>query len=662
MATRKKIGVIACSILSKSSEKTILGIQQEAFAADCDVLIFSTLISGQDWNDLLEGEKNIYSLINYSKLDGIIVMPDQLIEYDNTKHILDEIQEKASCPIVSINYQLGDNTIISASAEQPMYSVLNHLVNVHNVRDIAFMTGKREHPHAQDRLRSFEYFMNEHMLPIKDNRIFFGDFWYNQGAAVMDALLNCEEGLPEAVCCASEAMALSVMEACKRRNIDVPKDLIVTGFDADNAGVIEPNYCTSVILKEDIAGRNAVKALLTKMDGQPRELEVQDDQLYIGFTCGCRDVSKEIDYDVDFGQKALEKSQGFFSEHNFMMEDGISAVNMEDFLWKTDWYTIHLGEHKGFYLCLTDDWLGYDREDRLFRSKFYSDKMNMVVRRSRMENGEMDRTIAEERFFDTSLMLPEIWEDRDKPCAFMFTPVHFQTRCLGYLVVEYDTPKVHPDYYWRWQRNLCAILETMRRYIKMDQINKELTSAYSRMEKDAIMDSLTGIFNRNAYNIFSKQQMKLAVEENKEVLILTADLNNLKTINDTYGHAEGDFALIQCANAITFFQGVDGSKYERCFRMGGDEYCVICIGNFSQQEVRERLERVESFVRGVNETSGKPYLVSISLGIYHGDYADQDMDKLYQIADGRMYYAKRQSKKEKETGLKDIYLVQEDPE
>src|SRR5208337_878674 len=108
-------------------------------------------------------------------------------------------------------------------------------------------------------------------------------------------------------------------------------------------------------------------------------------------------------------------------------------------------------------------------------------------------------------------------------------------------------------------------------------ISKDITD-YKTMEAKlhalSITDELTGLWNRRGFYTFAEQQLKLARRQKNKIYMLYADQDNLKEINDTWGHQEGDAALVDIAVI-----------FKECFRdsdviarIGGDEFAVIPIG------------------------------------------------------------------------------------
>lgn len=643
LKNRKKIGVITSEIDNECQKKILLGIQKEAYSRDYDVLVFFTFVKGHMWNDYQNGEMNVFSLINYDKLDGVIVLPDQLVDCTEALENIELMYRQRPNDIVSLGYQVEGVTSISDVSEQGFKDVLEHLTTVHGVRDIACMTGFKGHPHAEERLGIYRNFMKEKGLPIKENRIFYGDFWYDCGEQVVEELVNCPEGMPQAICCVSDTMGLSVYDACMKRGIRVPENVIVTGFDTDGGGIVKPYFLTSAQRDAESIGVNAARKLINQLEDENLPEVRSKGRFVIGQTCGC-DWCKQPERErFDLQTLKDQRYYDFFTEYNFMMEDGIGADGMTDYLWKMDWYTKFLVDMAGFYVCLCDDWAGEGKSDNDFRRKGFSNKLNLTYSRYHEE-----KQVDLDYFYDKAQMLPNIWEEREEPCTFWFASLHFMGRCFGAGVLQYEgEPRVFPDYYWGWMRNFCNLLETMRRYINMEKVYSCLSEAYRLVEMNALVDSLTGLYNRNGFNKYAKDQIDMAKQEGSDLTVVMADLNELKYINDTFGHTEGDFAIREAGKAMTRFLKRGESEHGRCYRIGGDEYTVIFGENLKDEEITSRIRRIEDYLNEVNEKSKKPYNISLSIGYSRENPLGRNLDQVILKADKRMYEAKKIHKEEK---------------
>ena len=147
--------------------------------------------------------------------------------------------------------------------------------------------------------------------------------------------------------------------------------------------------------------------------------------------------------------------------------------------------------------------------------------------------------------------------------------------------------------------------------------------------KFAYYDQLTDLPNRRAY---SERIEKLGEDMPAECCVVTADINGLKQVNDTYGHSAGDELIIGAAKCLSAsFEGV-GDVY----RLGGDEFCVIT--SETEEDIEQRLLRMEQMA-----ADWKGELVegvSISYGVAAArDY--KDIETVLRAADRKMYEYKR---------------------
>lgn len=153
-------------------------------------------------------------------------------------------------------------------------------------------------------------------------------------------------------------------------------------------------------------------------------------------------------------------------------------------------------------------------------------------------------------------------------------------------------------------------------------------------EELAITDVLTGLNNRNAYIRDID-----ALTNIHDIMILTCDLNNLKKCNDTLGHAEGDAYILGAANIIKDVF----SPYGSCYRIGGDEFCVL-IKNALLCPIAALTSSLEE--KEMEYNSGNPaFPMHISYGYATFDSRiDLNLEQTRDRADALMYEHKRKSK------------------
>ena len=159
----------------------------------------------------------------------------------------------------------------------------------------------------------------------------------------------------------------------------------------------------------------------------------------------------------------------------------------------------------------------------------------------------------------------------------------------------------------------------------------------------AITDDLTCLYNRRGFFAAATQQLKLAQRNAQRQLLLFCDVDNLKTINDTYGHREGDLALIRTADALEkSFRGCDVLS-----RLGGDEF-VILASETSNQTEEVMLRRLQRNLKKVSASETR-YELSLSVGVARFDPKHSiSLGELMVEADKAMYEKKRKAHKSRE--------------
>jgi diguanylate cyclase (GGDEF)-like protein len=152
----------------------------------------------------------------------------------------------------------------------------------------------------------------------------------------------------------------------------------------------------------------------------------------------------------------------------------------------------------------------------------------------------------------------------------------------------------------------------------------------------ALTDELTCLYNRRGFFAAAAQQLKLACRNAQSLLLLFCDLDNLKKINDSFGHQEGDLALIRTADALeSAFRASDTLA-----RLGGDEF-VVLASEASTQTQDVLLRRLEKALKKSNAGESR-YQLSLSVGVARFEpKRPVSLGELMAQADEAMYEQKR---------------------
>ncbi|HET6495322.1 MAG TPA: diguanylate cyclase, partial [Thermoleophilia bacterium] len=162
----------------------------------------------------------------------------------------------------------------------------------------------------------------------------------------------------------------------------------------------------------------------------------------------------------------------------------------------------------------------------------------------------------------------------------------------------------------------------------------------------SLTDALTGLRNRRGFEVLAEQQIKTAGRLGRPLLLLFADVDGLKPVNDNQGHGVGDLLLREAADVLAgCFRDMDVVA-----RVGGDEFIVLQpeVGEDAAPEAAQQLDEA---VAAVNAAPGRTFRLSLSLGAATFDPAAPcTLDELMSLADERMYSAKRARKVARDGG------------
>jgi len=164
----------------------------------------------------------------------------------------------------------------------------------------------------------------------------------------------------------------------------------------------------------------------------------------------------------------------------------------------------------------------------------------------------------------------------------------------------------------------------------------ERKRAEAALQSLSLIDELTGLYNRRGFVAVSEQHLATIRRSQKVPVMLYADLDGLKRINDSFGHHEGDRAIVKAAEILkdTF------RTSDTVARLGGDEFVVLAgIGN--DELVDSLTERLQKKFDAHNAQPNRAYRLSISVGVVHFGAEETSIDEVTARADRFMYEDKR---------------------
>lgn len=193
------------------------------------------------------------------RVDGLVVLAGSASD--------DELAQLARrIPVVVMaGASIGDGfDHVSVSNAEGMRALVGHLIDDLSVRDLAYVAGSLDSPDDAERWDGYRSALADRGLPVPDAPDYRGDFTRDGGRRAGRELLAAGE-LPRAVVCANDQMALGVIDAARIGGVEVPRDLMVTGFDGIDAGRLSTPRLTTVKQPMELLGRAAVQLLVRRL-------------------------------------------------------------------------------------------------------------------------------------------------------------------------------------------------------------------------------------------------------------------------------------------------------------------------------------------------------------------------------------------------------------
>lgn len=625
---KKRIAVCMGNIDEEYTGKFMEYLHKYGKENNCEFLFFYSFSSlyFMDTHDL--GERKIFQLINYEMLDAILLFPICFNEHTFLTDILRKAN-LANVPVISVDMELEGCINLAFDDRIAFRELTRHVVEKHGAKRVNFISGVKGDPSAERRLASVRETLEELGLPLEEERIGYGDFWDGPTFQVLEEFDQTGLEFPDAIICANDSMAIAAYEYCRRTGRKVPEEVIVTGYD----GIIEAFHHTPSITtgRQDIV--EATKQIFVVLNKLFQGEEVEKNisiapEIIYGGSCGCVEGNTLVSNEL-----IRSLYLDIAGEKYFVMDQ----IRMSAFLMGSTAFTYAFDSimrfagnlyNKYFCLCIADDFLEEEEfsdimEKKNFVRTGYSSKMNrMIYRKDGQWQGMID--------FETKQVLPDLDEILEDTGGVFLFPLHIHDRTIGYSMVSFDNEdSVDMIRYYQFFMNVSNALE-------LTKTNRRQQIIIQNLENKYVHDPLTGLFNRRGF--FQKAEpMKLKCQETGEYLmVISIDLNGLKTINDTYGHADGDIAISTIAKALQSCQGMN----DVCARFGGDEFVVAGISS-EEGYAKEFIAKVRAYLDEFNASSGKPYEVDASMGPVVGIPGGAiTLEELIKEADVLMYEEK----------------------
>ena len=606
MHNRKRICVITAQVDENTQNRFMQGFMKRAYELDYDVCVFSMFLKYQDSTYREVGDSNIYNLINFDLFDAVVLCQDTL----QTPGLVEKLEKRLQTEfpngvVIAVDKENNLYPTVMMDHYTPIVKLVDHLIDKHGYKNIYFLNGLKEHIHSKQRLAGYLDSMKAHGLTVTDDMIYYGTYWYDSGDYMVDELVKDMDNLPEAIVCANDCMAIGVCTAFDKYGIKVPEDIAVVGYDSIEDGRNSPVPITSADIPAEDCGHYCVDYIDAKLDNREVPGFQTNVDLYIGGSCGCEGWEREtVRIRREKWETALSATS-YYSCFNNMMDDLVAQTDVESFFNTVSEYIYQIRPFQEFHMCMNDYWRNPEimTGDEALRYG-YTDHVYRIIKCG-PEEQDADSVVRYDDVFESCMLLPELYEDRDYPTTYIFAPLYFQDRSFGYVVVNYGRePRVYEEVYRSWVKTVARDMESFARHAGAAVLLKKL-------EAEQIRDGLTGLYNYRGFMSRASELINQAVQEDREILVIAFDLKNMRKINTKFGREEGDKFINYAAQAVNEIMG----NGEIAMRIGNDEFVIASITDKQDTDRGECIvNELKSKLNEINDVRED----GIEIGIYYG--------------------------------------------
>jgi DNA-binding LacI/PurR family transcriptional regulator len=330
--TRFTIGYLAPRIGSNVSEAFWRGVVDAAQRHDANLICFA---GGQlrDAAGHSSPANRVYHLASSQVVDGLVSWASSVggtLEYEEIVHFH---RRYHPLPVVSITLPMEGCPTVSLDSCVGMRALVNHLIEVHGCRRLAFVRGPENHYYAQERYQAYLDVLQERGIPF-DSALVTRPVDWKAGAEAARILLD-ERGLRprvgfDAIVAASDRLAYGALEVLQARGIRVPGDVAAVGFNNSRESQLTTPPLTSVALPFYEQGARAVEVLLAQLAGESvPELTTLQSKMIVRQSCGCPSPSA-APVPAEPVQAKAEPDQELIAQRDTILAESLQVLGGSD--------------------------------------------------------------------------------------------------------------------------------------------------------------------------------------------------------------------------------------------------------------------------------------------------------------------------------------------
>ncbi len=616
-----KIAVFIGGIAYEIQKRLLEGIMKYAREEKISIHVFTANGDLYKQSEYGMGEFQIYQLPDLSRYDGIIFARDTIQNERYADDITGRIRRSGK-PVVSIENPIDGMPVFYVDNREAMEEITTHLITMHGAKDFYYLSGPRENPESAERLKGVRDALKKYGMELDDKRIYYGNYWIDSGKRFAKELIRQGEYLHSAVICANDDMALGVYTELLKCGVQIGSDILLTGFDhATEAAYLIPAI-TTVEKPQIKIGYEACRSLAEEKVIRNQKFKVK---CCLRGSCGCREHRRRNVAEIQLWNTEQKLEAVSMAENNKNMASDLNDCdNIQDFCECLKSYIAQL-DFSFVYLCLCEEEVSEDKAEYDYHIREnYTERVFIPIA---YEKGKFTTY----SYFNSNEFLPGECREKTEGEVCIATPLHFRRNCLGYLVMCGSEMPFNNVQFQNWIMNISSALENIRKQEELRRLVRKLNRVW-------MLDNLTQVYNRAGFFHYAERILDECRKKNAPIGVIFADINKLKSVNDNYGHEEGDFYIRAVADNLKSLVG----REQILMRYGGDEFVVLGKCE-KEKEFLVLLEGINPKLEKCRQENKKNYEMSVSIGFQSVSVTKEfKLDQLIEKADREMYKMKKE--------------------
>ena len=613
IGTKKLIVLCTSRIYDQQVHRFIEAFHREIRKDEICLLVFSI---GMDiyWEEgSISADAEVFGFIPYEETDLLIIMDEKIKSHTISEDLIRKAHEKDT-PVLVLDGKYPGTGNVSFDFRKGFEAVTRHMLLEHDVKHPHFIAGIQGNVFSEERLSVFKDILAEKGIPFEDSMVSYGEFWATPARNATKRLLE-RETLPDAILCANDIMAINVCDVLKNAGIKVPEQVIVSGFDGfDEAFLATPGITTASCDPSEMACATAELIRSSFESGE----ELTGDYLVEP-----RLILNESSGSPRF-HDLMHASLSRFNDGFYRYQDDIrlmhnSITTVMGARSPKDASKLLRGEYTDCAFCVVDRKC-FETDPYFFQNE--DTGKDYVILHDPVRG---DGDLVPYSFQD---VMPRLEKKLRDGYPILVQSLDYMNKSMGFICYFFETYDITE--YGKTASITEMVSMGLGGFINM-QYQQFLTQ---KMEEMYRFDALTGLYNRLAFREAFEEMKKDPANMGKPLLVVMADLDRLKKINDGLGHNAGDAAIAAVAHAVKSAC----PKEALCVRFGGDEMLAFVPGDADAEKIRAG---IDAYLEEASEKNG--FRISASCG-FHNAVIDQnaDAEKLMEEADTDMYIIKRE--------------------